>query len=103
MIRYGQIVLTIVFLIVFAYLGLSWCAHHIGFCMTMQNQDCNGPFYHVRHGLAVFLMTICLALLLMWPVSALCDRWKKDVEHEEARVQERKKERAITQFRSRDG
>ena len=99
LIKYGQILLTVVLLVVLAYIGMTWCIHKIGFCLTNPNEDCQGPFYHARHIFGAFIMACVLIAVLFWPVSVLIDRWKKDVEREEARMQERKKEQAINAFR----
>lgn len=102
MIRYGQIILSIVLLVVLAYLGLTWCAHKIHFCMTAGQEECHGPFYHARHIFAAFIMTCVLGFTMMWPVGMLMDRWKKDVEREEARIHEKKKQQAVEEFRGKE-
>lgn len=98
LIRHAQILLSVTLLAVVAYLGLTWAAHQIGFCMAM-NGECVGPFYHARHVFAAFCMACVLFFILLNPFWALKDRWKKDVEREEARIHEREKQKAIEDFR----
>lgn len=102
LIRYAQIIFSLVLLAVVAYLGLSWASHQIGICMTVNPQtECVGPFYHARHAVGIIVMSVVLFLLLSWPVAMLLDRWKKDVEKTEAKVQEEKKRKQIEEFERR--
>lgn len=99
MIRYAQILFSVVVLAVLAYLGLTWAAHKIGFCMSQG--ACTGPFYDARHTLPAIMMAVVLLLILFWPAMWLSERWKNDVELEEGRIQERKKQKVIEEFSSR--
>ena len=95
LIRYIQVIATFLIFIVLYYLGITWSMHKIGFCVISPNESCEGPFYHARHIPGAFISTIVLFLILFFPVSSLMDRWKKDVEREEARIQEKEKDRFL--------
>jgi uncharacterized membrane protein len=96
LIRYGQIMVSVLLLAIVGYLGMSWCSHMIGSCMT--TGECPGPFYHVRHLFGVFVMTSLLVFILVPVFWWLQDRWQKDIEREEAKLHEKAKEKSLENF-----